>query len=115
MRLNALFPTDESRAEAMEHFQSLKGNESWLFLVEKLIKTDIEKISEEILDPSKEWKPGEEQDAKRRRAYWIILSQLPEKLIEALSEKRDDILVESDPYYKSCKEIIDNKKKSKKR
>jgi len=115
MNLQHIFSTDEQRAEAIEHFRGLKGDENWLFLVEKLIKADIEEISDEILDPMKEWKPGEEQDAKRRRAYWIILSQLPEKLIDALSEKRDDILIENDPYYTDTKQMIADKRKANKR
>jgi hypothetical protein len=106
MHLDTLFPTEASKNEALEHFKGLKDNPDWLFLVEKLIKADIIDISEKILDPTKEWKPGEEGDAKRQRAYWIILSELPDKLIQALTSKQDDIFTEQDPYFKSTKEII---------
>jgi len=113
MNLSQTFPDDASRNEAIEHFRALKDDPDWLFLVEKLIKPDIEEISEKILDPKTEWKPGEEGDAKRQRAYWIILSQLPEKLIEALSEKQDDIFVNADPYFTSIKEINEDMMKQK--
>jgi len=105
MQLSKIFTTQEQRNEAIEHFRGLKDDPDWIFLVEKLIKADIEDITEEILDPTKEWKEGEEGDAKRQRAYWIILSELPEKIIEALSEQRDDIFIENDPYPKTIKEI----------
>lgn len=116
MNLDKIFSTEELKNEALEHFRSLKDDPDWVFLVEKLIKTDIEEISNEILDPTKVWKDGEEREQKRIRAYWIILSQLPEKLIEALTTNQPDILIESDPYYKNVKEIEqDQQKKSKKR
>ena len=82
MNLNKIFSTESAKNEAIEHFRGLKDDPDWLFLVEKMIKADIEEISEEILDPNKEWKAGEEREKKKIRAYWIILSQLPEKLIE---------------------------------
>ena len=105
MNLGKIFTNDSQRNEAIEHFRGLKDNSDWLFLVEKLIKVDIEEISEEILDPNREWKDGEEREKKKIRAYWIILSQLPEKLIEALSLKQDDIFVDVDPYFKNIDEI----------
>ena len=109
MNLNILFPDEESKNEAIEHFRGLKDDPDWIFLVEKLIKADIEEITDEILDPVKEWKPGEEREKKRTRAYWIILSQLPEKLIEALSEDEPDIFM-PDPYFTSIEEIKKKKR-----
>ena len=105
MNINKLFSTEERRNEAMEHFRGLKDNPDWLFLVEKLIKADIEEITNEILDPDKVWKDGEEKEQKRMRAYWIILSQLPEKLIEALSENQPDIFFEVDPYFTRAEDL----------
>jgi len=110
MNLGKTFSTESLRNEAIEHFRSLKDNPDWIFLVEKLIKQDIEEISEEILDSAKEWKEGEEREKKRIRVYWIILSQLPEKLIEALSTKQDDVFIDSDPYFKNMDEIRESKK-----
>lgn len=116
MNLDKIFPNEGAKNEALEHFKSLKDDPDWLFLVEKLIKTDIEEITNEILDPNKTWKEGEEKEQKRIRAYWIILSQLPEKLIEALTTNQPDVFIEADPYYKNTKEIEqDQRKKSKKR
>jgi len=115
MQLDKLFTTEEAKNEALDHFRSLKDNPDWVFLSEKLIKTDIEEITNEILDPKKEWKEGEEKEQKRIRAYWIILSQLPDKLIEALTTNQPDIFIDSDPYYKDVKEIEEDKKKIKKR
>ena len=110
MQLDKIFSTEASKGEAIEHFRALKDNPDWLFLVEKLIKADIEDITEKILDPTKEWKPGEEGDSKRQRAYWIILSELPDKLIEALVAKKDDIFEDQDPYYKNAIEIGKSKR-----
>ena len=116
MQLDKLFQNESAKNEALEHFRALKDDPDWLFLVEKLIKTDIEEITNEILDPTKEWKEGEEREQKRIRAYWIILSQLPEKLIEALTTNQPDIFIEMDPYFKNIKEVEqDQQKKSKKR
>ena len=105
MILDKLFPNENLKNEALEHFKSLKDDPDWVFLVEKLIKTDIEEITNEILDPTKEWKEGEEREQKRIRAYWIILSQLPEKLIEALATNQPDIFIDTDPYYRNMKEM----------
>lgn len=114
MQLDKLFQNESAKNEALEHFRALKDDPDWLFLVEKLIKTDIEEITNEILDPTKEWKEGEEREQKRIRAYWIILSQLPEKLIEALTTNQPDIFIEMDPYFKNIKEVEqDQQKKSK--
>ena len=115
MQLDTIFPSEASKNEALEHFKGLKDNPDWLFLVQKLIKADIEDISEKILDPTKEWKIGEEGDAKRQRAYWIILSELPDKLIQALVTKQEDIFEDQDPYYKSTAEIITVGRKKKTR
>ena len=80
-------------------------------MVEKLIKADINDITEKILDPTKEWNEGEEGDAKRQRAYWIILSELPDKLIQALTTKQEDIFDNQDPYFVSTKEIVQSQRK----
>ena len=111
MNLDTIFPSDEAKNEAMEHFRVLKDNPDWVFLVEKLIKTDIEDISERILDPKTTWKEGEEGDAKRQRAYWIILSELPENLINALMTKKEDVFTDNDPYYKNTEEMKPIKKR----
>lgn len=111
MILDKIFTTESQKNEAIEHFQALKSNPDWLFLVEKLIKSDIAKITEEILDPKKEWKEGEEKDQKRIRAYWIILSELPEKLIEALKTGQSDVFMDQDPYFKDTKEIEQSQQK----
>ena len=105
MNLGRIFPNEASRNEAVEHFQSLRDNPDWIFLVEKLIQADITEITEKLLDPTIEWKDNEEKESKRIRAYWIILSQLPEELISALRENKEDIFEDSDPYYKSVREI----------
>jgi hypothetical protein len=111
MDIYKIFSTEKERNEAVEHFNNLKSNQDWIFLVEKLIKSDIEDITNEILDPTKEWKPGEEGDSKRQRAYWIILSELPDKLIQALVTKQEDIFEDQDPYFKNTKEIIQSQRK----
>ena len=113
MNLGKIFESEESRNEALEHFRALKDNEDWVFLSEKLVKADIEEITNEILDPDKVWKEGEEREQKRIRAYWIILSELPEKLIKALISNEPDIFADPDPYYKDIKEIEEDNKKKK--
>jgi len=113
MNLNRIFSTQEIKNEAIEHFRSLMDNTDWIFLVEKLIQADISDLTEKLLDPNHEWKEGEEREAKRMRAYWIILSQLPEELIKALTENQSDIFTESDPYFKNMKEIKANSIKKK--
>lgn len=110
MKLDKIFPDEESKNEAIEHFKSLKDNIDWVFLVEKLIKYDIEDITNDILSPDKEWKEGEEKEQKRIRAYWIILSELPDELIKALSSNHNDIFQDSDPYYKDVKQMTDSTK-----
>jgi hypothetical protein len=105
MNLGKIFSNKSQQNEAIEHFRGLKDNPDWVFLVEKLIKADIEELTAEILDPDKEWSEAEQREKKRIRAYWVILSQLPEKLIEALSEQRDDIMFDGDPYFKEAKDI----------
>lgn len=103
MNLSQLFKTEEERNEAINHLTSLSKNPNWKFLVEKIIKPDIENISNEILDTIfKDLE--EEKDLKRKRAYWIILSQLPEKMIEALKENKSEVL-QFDPYFKDTREI----------
>ena len=114
MNLNRIFSSPESKNEAIEHFKGLMDNPSWIFLVEKLIQADISDLTEKLLDPNHEWKEGEEREAKRMRAYWIILSQLPEELIKALTENQSDIFTESDPYFKNMKEIKADQRPKKK-
>lgn len=115
MNLQKIFPTEKSRNEAVENFTRLKDNQDWVFLVDKIIKTDIEDLSQRLLDPKENWKPGEQKHWKRIRAYWIILSQLPEKLVEALKENEPDVFLELDPYFRTVKEIEKSKRKKKKR
>jgi hypothetical protein len=109
MNLTKIFPDKKSRNEAIEHFISLKDNPDWIFLREKLINADIEDLSNKIFNPNYEWKEGEERESKRIRAYWIILSHLPEELIKSLMEKKPDIFENYDPYFKNIKEL--NKKR----
>ena len=105
MNLSNIFPNESDRNEAIERFRSLKDNPDWIFLVEKLIKWDIEDLTQKLLDPKTDWKEGEEKEMKRIRSYWIILSQLPEELIKALSSNSNDFLIEYDLYFKNIKEI----------
>ena len=111
MNLEKIFQKEDEKNEAIEHFKALKDNPDWIFLREKLIHSDIEEITNKILDPETEWKEGEEKEQKRIRAYWIILSQLPEKLIESLLSSEDDIFADPDPYFKTTKEIKDSNNK----
>ena len=114
MNIDKIFKNEKEKNEAIDHFEALKDNRDWIFLRDKLIGADIEEITNEILDPKKEWKEGEEKEQKRIRAYWIILSQLPEKMIEALETAQPDIFVEADPYYSDIKQIEEDRLKDKK-
>lgn len=98
MNLAKTFPTDKERDKAINHLASLSRNPDWNFLVEKIIEPDIKEISEEILNTIFE-NPDDEKDLKRKRAYWIILKRLPEELIMALKENKEEVL-EYDPYFK---------------
>ena len=114
MNLLRIFPDEKAKNEAIEHFKGLMDNPDWIFLVEKLIQADISDLTEKLLDPAYEWKEGEEREAKRMRAYWIILSQLPEELIRALTENQSDIFTTYDPYYSSIKDIKADQRPKKK-
>ena len=107
--LNTLFPDDKSKEEAIQHFKSLANNPNWKFLIEKFIKTDIEEITEKILT-TKFTDLATENDLKRRRTYWIILSQLPGKIIEALKTGQED-LISFDPYFSDVSEMAKEKEK----
>ena len=103
MNLNKLFPNEKDRKTAMNHLRSLSQNPDWQFMVEKIIKPDIEQLSSEILDTVFD-DLEQEKDLKRKRAYYIILSQLPEELVKALEEGKDEVL-QFDPYFQSANEM----------
>jgi hypothetical protein len=107
--LEILFPEKEQKTEAIEHFRALKDNPDWIFLKEKLIQADIDDITAKLLDPKREWRDGEEKENKRIRAYWLIIKELPEELIVALTENKADIFDNSDPYYQSVEEMKEEK------
>lgn len=113
MNLGKIFDTDKAKEEAIAHFSSLVNDPDWIFLRDKLIAADVEEITNKILDPNFVWKEGEEREQKKIRAYWIILSQLPEKLVEALKNDKSDIFVDADPYYSNIEQIKDDQKKNK--
>jgi hypothetical protein len=97
MILSKQFASDADRINAIAQMRFLQDSEGWRFLVEKILQPDIDEITEEILGPIEDF--AKEKDLKRKRAYWLILSQLPKKIIEALEEGKDDI-VQFDPYLK---------------
>lgn len=103
MNLNTLFKNNKERKEAISHLKTLAMNPDWKFLVKQIIQSDIDQISEEILNTTFD-DLSKENEMKRRRAYWIILSQLPDKLAEALEENKEDIM-EFDPYVRDIKEL----------
>ena len=103
MILSNLFPTEKNKNEAIARMRSLKENPNWRFLVERIINPDIEDVSRRILDG--DFKDIEEEKTLRKeRAYWIILTKTPEKVIETLkSEKKET--ENFDPFYKNVKEF----------
>lgn len=107
MNLNNLFPSEKEKNEAVSQLTSLRDNPNWKFLVDVILATDIRDIEKHILGTYFD-NPEEEKDLKKVRNYYIMLSQLPEKLIGALQTGKDTIL-DFDPYYKKADEIKKDK------
>ena len=106
MNLNKLFAGDKEKREAINQLESLAKNPNWIFFSKTIIQNDIDMLSEEILDFRVLDDEGRERenDMKRRRAYMIIMTQLPEKIINALKDNSGDI-PEFDPYAKTVKDL----------
>ena len=106
MDLNKLFPGDKDKKEAISCLDSLTRDPNWRFFSDKILQEDIRIISEQILNfkLDDDADRARESDMKRRRNYMIIMSQLPEKIIDALKSGKTDI-PEFDPYFKAVKEI----------
>jgi len=105
MNIQTLFQTESERKEAQAHFVSLKENDDWKFLIEKVLKALIEEFTENILNPDFEWKGDELKEAKYNRKHWIELSKLPEQLLQTLVEPVKEEERTDDPYAKNIKEI----------
>lgn len=106
MILSKLFITDAERLEAKAHFLSLKENDDWKFLVEKVIKVYKDELTEKLLSPETIWKyPEEQQEAKRLREHWIILSELPDELLKTLIEPKKDEEESDDPYFNKLPKV----------
>ena len=107
MNLSKLFITDAESLEAKAHFISLRESDDWKFLCEKAITVYIKELTEKLLNPETVWKPQEEQEAKRLREHWIILSELPDELLKTLIEPKKDEEESDDPYHnnKSIKRV----------
>jgi hypothetical protein len=103
MNIQSLFQTEAERKEAQAHFISLKENDDWKFLCEKVIQAYVDDITNNILDRDYEWKGAEENEAKRIREHWIVLRKLPEELLKTLIELKEEEI--SDDPYKTLKDI----------
>ncbi len=101
--LNELFPNDKEKQQAIGSLRLLRNYPNWKFLVEKILQPDIEDLTKKILDPALTDRE-KEMDMKRRRFDWIVLSRLPETLIEALQAGESDI-ISFDPYFTKAEEI----------
>jgi hypothetical protein len=105
MNLAKLFTSEKEILEAKEHFQSLRENNDWKFLVDNVISIYIKELTEKLLSPETKWDyPQEEQEAKRLREHWIILSELPEELLKSLVEPVKEEEKSDDPY-KTIKDL----------
>jgi hypothetical protein len=105
MNIQTLFQTEAERKEAQAHFISLKENDDWKFLIEKVLKAWIEEFTENILNPDFEWKGDELKEAKYNRKHWIELSKLPEQLLQTLVEPVKEEERTDDPYPKTIKDL----------
>ena len=90
-----IFPTKKEKNEAIDSLKRLKDNKDWQFLIEKIVKPEIKQIENEVLTGFNETRKDER--LKIRRTDLIVLSQLPERVVEALSENKD-FIQEFDPY-----------------
>jgi hypothetical protein len=105
MNIQSLFQTEAERKEAQEQLLSLKEYPAWQFLCEKVIKTYIDDITANILNRDYIWEGTEENEAKRIREHWILLKELPEKILATLVEEPKKEPVSDDPYAKTLKEL----------
>jgi hypothetical protein len=105
MNIQSIFTTQAERLEAQAHFLSLKENPDWKFLCDKVIQVYIDDITKNILDRDYVWEGTEEQEAKRIREHWILLKELPVKLLETLAEPKKEEEKSDDPYFKNGKEL----------
>lgn len=104
MQLSQIFKTDKEINEAKECLERLSNNPDWQFLSENIIQANINELTDRILDSKEKWPEGEEAKAKSNREHWIMLSELPNKLLEGLREKPTQE-TNQDPYHLNYKEI----------
>lgn len=103
MIFDKLFPTDKDKNEAIIKLTSLSNNTDWQFLADYIMKSEIDEITEIVLG-TKFNNLEAENEMKLKRDLMIILSQLPEKIIEAL-KKGEDNIPEFDPYPKTIADL----------
>ena len=112
MKISEIFPSDKERNEAMRQLKTLLDCSGWKLLIEKFIDKEIEDVSNEILNtPFNEMKPERERYLKMKRANLLILKQIPETMIDVLTnwdESKDDF----DPYFRDMAEIKAAEKKA---
>jgi len=116
--LNEIFQTQEDKDQAMTQLKSLANHPGWIFLKERILNVEINIYGENILELSSRIgkmtnvEMEELNGMAKKRAHLIILSALPEKLDQALKDKKENIYEQFDPYYKSPEEMKKAQKKN---
>lgn len=95
---------ENEKAQAIADLSSLIDNPGWKTLMGKIVKSDVEDIADQVLNPFSRLSEDREKWLKFKREYLIMLSQIPEKIIDALKTNKD-IVEDFDPYFKNIKEI----------
>jgi len=103
MILDKLFPSQKDKNEAIEKLSALKDDPNWQFMRDYIVKSDIDELTETILGTYFE-DLKVERFLKAKRDLMIILSQLPDKIVEAL-EKGEDAIPDFDPYPKTIEDL----------
>jgi len=84
INLDKLFPTKNDKEKALAYLNQLQKTEGWKILVE-LLNEDIAKMDDDLRVKQFE-NVNEVNEIQNKRAYLVILKQLPEKLTDALKE-----------------------------
>ena len=93
--------SEKDKKEAIETLNRIKDNPDWIFVVNKLVQSDIDEITVKLLDPNYLWQDTvQEQEAKRTRCFLEEFKKYPEKIIEALKTPDQDD-PDLDPYAKN--------------
>jgi hypothetical protein len=103
MIFDKLFPTENEKNEAINRLTSLISNSDWQFLSGHIMKSEIDEITD-ILLGTKFDNLEVENEMKLKRDLMIILSQFPDKIVEAL-KSGDNTIPEFDPYPKTIEDL----------